>query len=47
MLGGLAADIFGVLIAAAVMVTIAIAVQMPYLEDVLGKSVSPWPLDFE
>ncbi len=39
LLGGLAAGIFGVLIAAPVMVVLTITVQMLYMEDVLGEEV--------
>ena len=36
--GGLAAGVFGVLIAAPLLVTITIAMQLLYVEDVLGDS---------
>lgn len=39
LLGGLAAGIFGILIAAPLLVTLTILVQMLYVEDVLGDSV--------
>lgn len=38
LLGGLAAGLFGVLIAAPMMVTLTVIVQMLYVEDVLGDS---------
>lgn len=39
LLGGLAAGIFGIVIAAPVMVVVTIMVQMLYIEDVLGDNV--------
>lgn len=39
LVGGLAAGVFGILIAAPVLVTITIVVQMLYVEDVLGESM--------
>lgn len=39
LLGGLAAGVFGILIAAPLMVTLTISVQMLYVEDVLGDRV--------
>ncbi|HJP99022.1 MAG TPA: AI-2E family transporter [Rhodanobacteraceae bacterium] len=39
LVGGLAAGVFGVLVAAPVLVTITIVVQMLYVEDVLGDSM--------